>query len=1102
MQKTAEELAKKQREISIAEFFEKNRHLLGFDNPRKSLLTGVKEAVDNSLDACEEARILPEINVEIIQLSETRFRVIVEDNGPGIVKKQIPNIFARLLYGSKFHKLAQSLTGDQPLLLENKGKVEITTLGAFVDQFLAEEAEQDISALNIRVPAFDLKTYHYNFMPVSHVIKHQQRNEIYEITLETGRKIKVTGCHSIFSVDNNAQVREVETRKVKCGDHLIVPKRLPSPSSTRSICLLEYVDAPVAQKQWWYIYGLDREYIERLFRRAVVIHKKTSKSRKFYRFIVNGKNIDVLDDSYKQYRSKGFLPVHLALKLGITPPEQAYIQTYQHGRITKIPVYWTITPQLMRFLGFYVAEGHCDHRQIGYTFGSHEKEFVQEMIQFAVMHGVNNTVENRPEKNCIRLKLFGGLLSYLMEHWCGKGAKNKKIPSFVFNADAEHRQHFLDALYQGDGHCEQYQLMHTTVSERLANELQYLWLFQGVVASQEKKVLQGLGKFPSTAYVTSIYGDDINQSYVFSCATTSVKKYQFVPKECLQGFNPKNALHQRKQIFRSIGLANAERQYNSYERFFHNAKQTILKAELTNELHGHQLYHLENMGLIESGSDAIVLTQKFKELEKKINVIEKFVNSDLCLVRVKSIEKLPLENQWVYDISVPGCENFVAGIGGIAAHNSRGQQGIGISATVLYGQLTTGKPATIISKTGTGKPAIKMKLKINTQTNLPEIVEEQETQWDKDHGTKIEVDLDGSYIKGRQSVDEYVKQTAIINPYATFIYTNPEAQQVIYSRATNQLPPEAKEIQPHPYGVELGRLMKMLEMTQTKTLQQFLTGEFSRVGPGTAKEICQNASLLTNTKPTEMTREMVEQLYNGIQKTKIMAPPTDCLSPIGQELLEKSLKKEINAEFYCAISRPVFVYRGNPFQVEVAIAYGGNQPKEEQVSMLRYANKVPLLYQQGSCAFTKAVLSTSWKPYGLEQSNGALPVGPATLLLHIASVWVPFTSESKEALAHYPEIIKEIKLALQEAGRRMQIYVNKKVRVQSQLERANLFERYIPEIADALSRLTGENKEKLIAKLNEMIKKAEIQQEIMQMVQLKGDVEEGTQLAEKTSEED
>ncbi len=434
---------------------------------------------------------------------------------------------------------------------------------------------------------------------------------------------------------------------------------------------------------------------------------------------------------------------------------------------------------------------------------------------------------------------------------------------------------------------------------------------------------------------------------------------------------------------------------------------------------------------------------------------------------------------------------------------SRGQQGIGISATVLYGQLTTGKPATVWSKIASNKKANSFKLKINTQTNNPDVIDEEEVNWEgKEHGTKIEIDLDGSYMKGRQSVDEYLKETAIINPHATIIYTNPEASQVIYSRAANQLPPEPKEIQPHPYGVELGRLIKMMENTESRTLQAFLTTEFSRVGPGTAKEICENSALLPNTKPKAFTREMAEQLFNGIQKTKIISPPTDCLSPIGAELLEKSLKKEINAEFYCAISRPVFVYRGNPFLVEIGIAYGGEQPKDEQINLLRFANRVPLLYQQGSCAFTKSVISTNWKPYGIQQSAGSVPSGPVTVLMHIASVWVPFTSESKEALAHYPEIIKEIKLALQEVGRKLQSYVHKKVRVQNQLERANLFDNYIPEVAESLAKLTGDSKEALIKKLKEMIKKEDIQQAIHQMETLKGEVEEETKLAKKEEDED
>ncbi len=387
---------------------------------------------------------------------------------------------------------------------------------------------------------------------------------------------------------------------------------------------------------------------------------------------------------------------------------------------------------------------------------------------------------------------------------------------------------------------------------------------------------------------------------------------------------------------------------------------------------------------------------------------------------------------------------------------TRGQQGIGISAAVLYGQLTTGKPATIISKTGKDKLANQIKLKINTQTNNPQITEDKEVSWEeKDHGTKIEIDMDGSYMKGRQSVDEYLKETAIVNPHCTIIYTNPEAKQIIFPRATEELPPEPKEIKPHPYGVELGRLIKMLEITSAKTLQQFLTTEFVRVGAGTAKQVCENSHLLPRTKPKKLTREMAEDLYRGIKKTKIIAPPTDCISPITEEDLEKGLRKEVNAEFYCAVTRPPTVYRGNPFIIECSLAYGGEQNGDKAIRIMRFANRVPLLYQQGACAITKAIQDTSWRSYGLQQSRGSLPVGPCTLVIHMTSVWVPFTSESKEALAHYNEIMKEIKLALQECGRKLASFVNKKKRIKDEAKKRSYIEKYIPHVAEALHELIG-----------------------------------------------
>lgn len=398
---------------------------------------------------------------------------------------------------------------------------------------------------------------------------------------------------------------------------------------------------------------------------------------------------------------------------------------------------------------------------------------------------------------------------------------------------------------------------------------------------------------------------------------------------------------------------------------------------------------------------------------------------------------------------------------------SRGQQGIGISAAALYGQLTTGKPIRITSKISPKYPAHYYELKVNTQNNKPEIVVEKEIEWNKDHGTKIEIDLEATYQKGAQSVDAYIKQTSIVNPHSTIIYTNPNAEQFVYARAAEELPKEPKEIKPHPYGVELGRMMKMLALTESRTLQSFLMKDFSRISAGTAKQICENAGLLCNTKPKSMKRDMVEKLINGINKTKIMGPPTNCISPIGADLLEKGLKKEIKAEFYATATRPPAVYRGNPFIIEAGVAYGGDQGSENSINLLRYANRVPLQYQQGACSITKSAIQTNWRNYGLSQSRGALPIGPCTLVVDIASVWVPFTSESKEAIAHYPEIIKEIKLALQECGRQLASYVNKKKKIAAESKKRDYITTYIPHIADALKELIGlkENDEEKVKEL-------------------------------------
>jgi len=405
----------------------------------------------------------------------------------------------------------------------------------------------------------------------------------------------------------------------------------------------------------------------------------------------------------------------------------------------------------------------------------------------------------------------------------------------------------------------------------------------------------------------------------------------------------------------------------------------------------------------------------------------------------------------------------------------RGQQGIGISAAGMYGQLTTGRPVRILSRTSKRKPAMAFDLTIDTQKNAPVVQKEETCDWERAHGTRVEIELEATYKKGRRSVDDYIEQTALANPHLTLEYLPPKGEPVLYARVTDTLPVESKEIKPHPYGVELGILMRMLKETGSRNVAGMLQNDFSRVSAKVAAEICTIAGVSPKARPKSLNNAKAELIFQAIPKVRIMAPPTSCLSPIGEDLLARGLESRVEAAFFTAVTRPPAVYRGNPFQVEVGLAYGGDLPGDELASLNRLANRVPLQYQQSGCAITKSVVSVDWKKYGLQQSRGAMPTAPMALIVHIASVWVPFTSESKEAVASYPEIVKELRLGLMEAGRRLGIFVRKRKREADELKKRAYIEKYIPTIGEALQEilaLSDRRRDSTVKKLKTILERS------------------------------
>lgn len=424
---------------------------------------------------------------------------------------------------------------------------------------------------------------------------------------------------------------------------------------------------------------------------------------------------------------------------------------------------------------------------------------------------------------------------------------------------------------------------------------------------------------------------------------------------------------------------------------------------------------------------------------------------------------------------------------------SRGQQGIGISAAGMYGLMTTGRPMVINTRPNKRKPAHHLELAMDTTKNKPEVTLDIETDEFPDTtsgtGTMVAIELEARYVKGKASVDAYIEQTAIANPHAKFTYippgkaaadTNDEPallesaqdpdqqaekapidrtteldDKIIYPRTVGELPHEPKEIKPHPYGVELGTFLRMLKDTDETQIGGFLKKEFCRVTPAVANDIFKAAGISNGTWLKTINHAAAEKIYTALQDSKLRAPPTDCLSPIGVRQMLAGLLKGVRAEFYSAATREPAVYRGNPFQIEAAIAFGGDLPGDESARVIRFANRVPLLYQQSSCASFKSVAETAWRNYGLSQPRGALPTGPLVVMIHMASVWVPFTSESKEAIADYDEIRKEMRLALQECGRKLGTYMRRRQKMKREGQRRDVFERYIGEVSKACESISG-----------------------------------------------
>ena len=396
----------------------------------------------------------------------------------------------------------------------------------------------------------------------------------------------------------------------------------------------------------------------------------------------------------------------------------------------------------------------------------------------------------------------------------------------------------------------------------------------------------------------------------------------------------------------------------------------------------------------------------------------------------------------------------------------RGTFGLGGKMAILYGQITTHQPAYVISSTGMAKIYF-FRLMMDIQKNRPIILDRKvlinKEQW---HGTIVEFCLEGDYLRAMPKILDYFKQTAMVNPYANLTFVDPKGRLYKFIRGTNEMPEPPKETLPHPYGVDVELLQRLIQITSYKNMLEFLKSHFHRVGEITAQKFLEYSDISPSRNPKKLSHEEIVRLMHMLKKFKEFLPPdAGCLSPLGEDLLKAGIVKELKPEYVVVHQRKPATYAGHPFIVEIGIAYGGEIPKKGSFMIYRFANRIPLLYDEASDVSFKVINSMNWRRYKVS------PDMPIAIVVHICSTKVPYKTVGKEFIADRPEVRREIANEMREVARQLQHFLTRREHVDREKKRLGVFSKYLPKIAQFSTQLTERKRLPDIEKLLKSVKK-------------------------------
>ena len=268
-------------------------------------------------------------------------------------------------------------------------------------------------------------------------------------------------------------------------------------------------------------------------------------------------------------------------------------------------------------------------------------------------------------------------------------------------------------------------------------------------------------------------------------------------------------------------------------------------------------------------------------------------------------------------------------------------------------------------------------------------------------------------------------------------------------------------------------MKRLIEITREHTMRGFMKTHFHRVGKTIAAGFLQTVDVAAKKNPKKLTPDEIVRLVNAMKSYKFLAPDASCLSPLGEELLEAGIKKELSPEFVAVYQRKPSAYSGFPFIVEVGIAYGGEIEPGGGIKLFRFANKIPLLFDEASDVSWKVVnTGIDWRHYKVT------PDMPIAVFVHICSTKVPYKTVGKEFIADRPDVEREILNAVREVARRLSLFLSKKIHMAHEKRRLDVFQKYLPKIATFSSKLAKKSRPPDVSRLLKSVLSYEEESEV------------------------